>query len=401
MSELPRLMLISDVPVCFGASHGSEALVRLFQHYPSDHLIVVQTQGPMPEPERRLPDQAYHVWQLPWDRLLRTRLNVIGTIMQAIHHRYLFWRFVTAVKAAAPAAIVTLVHANGWVLARRIAAQLSLPLHLIVHDGPDHFQCNSLIVGKMMRQEFQLACRQAASRFSICAALDRHIEQIIGIKGQIMPPLQCRDDKTPERVAAKDTGSQAVYFGSLNSVSITAMINDFAHELARFGGALHAWGGLSPNIKASVPWKDRVFQHHGAFADRNQILAYCRRSCHYMYLPFSFVDENTSFSFPSKLVDYTLVGLPIIVQAPPSSPIGVWCADHPEAALFIGEPGREALGRAISTLLSSEDLRMRFAHGALKAGQESFSFKPHWQRFIKAIRSNTHTTQATTPCYRS
>ena len=76
------------------------------------------------------------------------------------------------------------------------------------------------------------------------------------------------------------------------------------------------------------------------------------------------------FSFPSKIVDYTLVGLPIIVQAPPPSPIGVWCGDHPEATLFVGEPGREVLGRAISALLDSEDLRSRLAHGAVQASEK-------------------------------
>ena len=105
-----------------------------------------------------------------------------------------------------------------------------------------------------------------------------------------------------------------------------------------------------------------------------------------------------SFSFPSKMVvDYTLAGLPIIVQAPPLSPIGAWCGDHPQAALFVGEPGREALSRVLSTLLGSEDLRLRLAHGAVQAGAKSFAFKPHWQRFIEAICASTNTARTAAP----
>ena len=229
-------MLISDLPVCFGERGGTEALVRLFQNYPCDRLIVVQTQGGLPEPEQRLLCRGYRAWQLPCDRLLRTRLSVIANSMQAIHHRYAFWRFIKAAEADAPATIVTLVHGNGWVLARRIAAQLSLPLHLIIHDSLDYFEFNYPIIGRMMRREFQLACRQASSRFSISAALDRYIEQMTGIAGQIMPPLQRPDDQSPRRVSVGTTANQAVYFGNLNSVSIIPMMNDFAREIACWGG---------------------------------------------------------------------------------------------------------------------------------------------------------------------
>lgn len=288
-----------------------------------------------------------------------------------------------------PDAIVALVHANGWVLARRLAEQLDIPLHLIVHDGPDHFHQNYPILGRFMREEFLRACRQAVSRWSICTALDHHIEKMTGIPGDVLPPLRRADDISPKQGALKGPANHAVYFGALSSVSITSMMNDAARELARHGGILHAYGGVSPNVAASAAWNGRQFVHHGAFRDRDQFLEQCRQSYGFMYLPFSFEDENIQLSFPSKLVDYTLPGLPILVQAPANSPLGVWCHEFPDAVLFVSECRADALRMPIEALVGSAEFRSRLTHEGLKAGARYFGFERNWKRFVETVSTST------------
>ena len=378
-------MLISDDPISLQSRSSSETLVRLFQNYPANRLTIIQTQGAGPAEDLRIPAQAYYFWRVPWDRVLHTRLNVPANIMKAAHHRWTYRRYADSAKTFAPDAVITLVHNNGWVLACRVAEQLDIPLHLIIHDGPDHFRLSCPISGRFMRKEFMRACRQASSRWSICAALDRHIERITGVPGDILPPLRYPNDKPPTGPEPNGPVNQAVYFGALNSLSITLMMNDVARELARSEGALHAYGGVSPNVAASVAWKERQFVHHGAFGDRNEFLEHCRRSYGFLYLPFSFEDESFRFSFPSKLVDYTTVGLPILVQAPALSPVGVWCSEHPDAALFSGERGPGAMAKPIEDLLGSADLRYRLAESALTTGERHFGFEPNWRRFVDAI----------------
>lgn len=382
---LPKLLLISDIPVALNGRGNSEALLRLFEHYSSGRLHVVQTRGELPTIERRMICAGYHNWSVPWDRLLRTRVSKSANILKAAHHRFFSRMSEDAARDLAPDAIVTLVHGNGWVLARRVAEALQIPLHLIVHDGPEHFHLNYPLIGSWLSREFTQACRQASSRWSICTALDQHITQRTFVPGYVLPPMRAKEDQRLKSDALSSGSQDGVYFGGLSSVSITAMMNDLSGILGRFDANLHVFGGVSPDVVASTEWKNRKFRYHGPFDDRSLFFDHCRRNYGFMYLPFSFSDGSTSLSFPSKLIDYTLVGLPILVQAPRSSPIGVWCAENPNAALFVGEPGVDSLMSPVHDIVTGGDLRIHFAHGAFSAGERDFAFEANFDRFVNVI----------------
>lgn len=382
-SRLPRAVLVSDEPIELYGRANTEALARIVQHYPAGNLTIVQTQGVLPEADRRITHyQKYQLSAVPWDRLLRTRMSLPARILKVAHHRLTWRSFSASLRAHGPEVVIAFVGGTGWVLALRAAEQLKLPLHLIIHDGPAHYYLTDPVAGPFLTREFKRACRRATSRWSVCAALDQHIEQMTGVAGQVLPPLQRAEDEPVHSPVLKAPANQAVYFGGLSSISITSMLNDVGRQLNELGGMLHAHGGVSPDVAISEPWKNRCFQHHGAFGDRNRFLEDCRHAYSFMFLPFSFEDENTRFSFPSKLADYTLVGLPILVQGPPSSPLGVWCAENPDAVLFVDERGPDALRSSINALIDSIDLRFRLAKGAIKAGQKDFAFTPNWHRFI-------------------
>jgi hypothetical protein len=384
-NPLPRLLLLSDAPLATNGRGNSEALVRLFERYSPGSIAAVQTQGPLPPPDRRLPNVNYQLWPVLWDRLLRTRLSRPANILKVFHHRWFWKNNLRAALAVKPEAVVTLVVGNSWVVAGRIASALNLPLHLIIHDVPRHFHLDHPITGRWLEQEFVTVCQQAASRWSICSALDQHITRMTGVPGSVLPPLRAPGETLPSAPAPQSDAPDAVYFGGLTSVSITEMMNDLATVLTRVGGRLHAYGGISPDVAASRAWRNRAFIHHGAFDDRAAFLAHCRRSFRFMYLPFSFIDESTRLSFPSKLVDYALTGLPILVHGPTGSPVGVWCHENPGAALFVGETGSHALAAAVARLICSEELRLRLAQGALEAGIRDFAFEPNWNRFLGAL----------------
>lgn len=387
-------MLISDVPVCKGGRSGSEAMARLLSSYPTDHLIIAQTQGALPSADRRLPGVTYQSWIMRWDRLLRTRISRSASILKCIHHN-LIWRSRTeAARLFAPDAILALVHGNGWLLASRVAEALRIPLHLIVHDGPSHFQLNDPIIGAWLTREFTKVCRQAVSRWSVCSALDQHITEKTGVPGHVLPPLRAPNDTTSPVSMPTAPSFDAGYFGGLTSVSVVEMINTLSDALAVFGGKLHAHGGVSPNVENSTEWKKRRFEHHGEFGNRQAFLDDCRRSYRLMYLPFSFSDESTRWSFPSKLIDYTLTGLPILAHAPASSPLGRWCLDNPDAALFVDGVAPHNLTQALEQLAASEILQLRLARGAQVAGERDFAFEPNFRRFTSLISETSFTSRA-------
>lgn len=391
---LPKLLLISDAPLTSSGRGNSEALLRLFDNYPKQRLHFAQTRGELPALERRMLCAGYHDWSVPWDRLLHTRLSKFANILKATHHRFFSKMAESAARELAPDAIVTLVHGNGWVLARRLAATLRVPLHLIVHDGPSHFHLEYPLIGSWLRREFTQACQQAYSRWSICTALDQHITQLTCVPGHVLPPMRAKEDQRLKSDTLFSDSSDGVYFGGLSSVSITAMMNNLSNILRHFDATLHVFGGVAPHVVTSPEWKNRKFRYHGPFDDRSAFLDHCRKNYGFMYLPFSFLDQSTRLSFPSKLIDYTLVGLPILVQAPRSSPIGVWCAENPNAALFVGEPGVDSLMPTVHDIVKRGRLRIHLANGAFNAGERDFAFEANFDRFVNVISTSSIDSRA-------
>jgi hypothetical protein len=390
----PRLMLISDVPVCKGSRSGSEALARLLYSYPAERLMIAQTQGALPSIDRRLPGVTYQSWSMRWDRLLRTRVSRSASILKSIHHNLLWRPRADAARIFGPDAILTLVHGNGWLMASRVAEALRIPLHLIVHDGPTHYQLNDPLIGPWLTREFSDVCMQAASRWSICRALDQHITEKTGVPGDVLPPLRAPNDTNSPVSMPMANLFNAGYFGGLSSVSIAEMMNALSDALVAFGGQLHAHGGVSPNVVKSSAWKNRKFEYHGAFSNRDAFLDHCRRSYRLMYLPFSFSDENTCWSFPSKLIDYTLTGLPILAHAPARSPLGMWCRDNPDAVILVDRIEPHVLNQAVQKLAASTELQLRLARGAQGAGERDFAFEPNFRRFMNAISEASVASQA-------
>lgn len=384
-TSLPRLLLISNEPVARGLRGNSEALVRLFDRYPADLLMIAQTQGKLPPVEKRLPCLGYHLLTVPWDRLTSTRLNNAAQVAKvaAFGHGCRQWR--AAARALAPDAIVALCQNNGWLLASRLARDLDVPLHLIVHDGPQHFQLYRPMIGPFMKRSFRAACRQASSRWSICAELDAHLTEMTGVPGQVMLPLRAADDvilpPAPETSERKD----AIYFGGTNSPSVLTQLQALGKTMTASGGRLQVFGGVSPLIQSLSDWKNRSFDFGGSFPDRNVFLELCRQRAAFLFLPFPFGETNMEFSFPSKLIDYTVAGLPILVQAPAASPIGKWCLANPSAVEFVDSPSEDAVRPAVSRIMSSPEHRQSLAVGALAAGARDFAHQPNWQAFQTAL----------------
>lgn len=383
-NNFPKLLVISDQPISAGVG-SSEALRRLLERYPSEKLFIVQTKGVLPKLDKRIKGAAYTRKTVIFDRALRTRFSTPANLLKALSYLSGMNSLTKHARRISPDAVIALVWGNGWVAARRVAQNLGVPLHLIVHDGPMHYQLDFPVIGPLLRREFTAACRQAASRWSISYALDQEIQRITGAPGDVLPPFRDVDDFPIDFPKTEAPNADAVYFGSLTSRSICQMMNDCATELEAFGGRLHAYGGVSTEVSLSDVWAERRFIHHGLFDDRNTFLRDCGKRYRFMYLPFSFEDKNMEFSFPSKLIDYTLAGLPILVQAPPSSPLGMWCSQRPEASIFIGELGTKTLRLKLEALIISTEMRRRFAKGASDAGDLDFSFDSNSSRFLTGL----------------
>ena len=130
---LPRLLYVGDVPV-EASYHGSALLYRLFQGYPAARLQIAEGNLLPPRTTRRLPDVRHTTFAVGRQRLLNTRF----------HDWYSRWLTARAAGRAgrvrallggfSPEAIVTVGHGYSWVTAARLARELEVPLHFVIHD---------------------------------------------------------------------------------------------------------------------------------------------------------------------------------------------------------------------------------------------------------------------------
>src|SRR5437868_15325487 len=72
--NLPRLLYFGDVPV-EATYHGSVLLYRLLQSYPTESLVVLESDLGRSSPERRLPHINYGRYPVFAAPLLRTRFS--------------------------------------------------------------------------------------------------------------------------------------------------------------------------------------------------------------------------------------------------------------------------------------------------------------------------------------
>ena len=384
-----KIAFVSDEPVAFGMRGNPEALARLLSAYPSDKLVIFQTSGSLPPEEQRIKGVKYILNRSCWDRLLKTRFYKIGLILRAINYLFFYQPLLRDLRHFSIDSIVTLIHSNSWMLATGVSRKLNLPINLIVHDGPDNFCFNLPLMAPLIRRELLRACRQAHSRWSISQSLEQYFQIFSGIPGEVLPPLRRSSDKSPVPLSQDLLESNdVVYFGALCFPSTLEMLNKFSDVLKLFNGNLYVYGGISPAISKHIEWSARRFNFMGSFSDRGHFFSICRQKYKFMYLPFSFTENAIKWSFPSKIVDYTLIGLPILLQAPSESPIAAWCANWEGSLVHVAENDQLMLANAVSTLLTSKELRLKIARAGIEASEASFSFQQNTSYFYNRIRKS-------------
>ena len=97
-----------------------------------------------------------------------------------------------------------------------------------------------------------------------------------------------------------------------------------------------------------------------------------------LFLPTSFDQTDRAaveVLFPSKLADYTAIGLPILIWGPRYSTAVRWGLANPSAALVCDEENGQTIRILLKRLRDDAEFRASLAEGALIAGRRDFSLE--------------------------
>jgi hypothetical protein len=380
---LPRLLVISDVNA-ERTGGGALVLYRLLRTYPPDRLLVVSRptdnwRGAI----ERLPEVEYHDLSYQIPRLIFNRFNPFWPVVMS---KFITRRAPEVLRLAEsfrPQAVLSVAHGYMWFVADKVASRLGVPLHLILHD--DWPQMETSAPAKWVRPYALRACEWAARRvfrrasclYAVSPGMAERYRADYGVKCAVLFPSRGEDSPTPAVRIRDGTADPFVvaYAGMLYQVAAMRALVALAGEVGRMNGRvdlyvpytdeqLSDWGLTGPHVR-------RVGFFPAARDMANRAAATSRA----LFLPASFDPDDrrdVSTLFPSKLADYTGIGLPIVVWGPAYSSAARWAAENPGAAELVTDPDAKVLSRSLARLAGDHAYARRLAEGAVRVGLRDF-----------------------------
>ena len=392
-TTLPRLAFISDVPV-EATCHGSALVFRLLQEYPSEQLRIVETNILSSTPEKRLPNVAYSTQHLGSKRLLSTRFYLWYSTYLFLKSPHFRHSLHAKLSRFAPQAILTVAHGYLWIAAARYAQERKIPLHLIIHD--DWIRTFSLpypFTG-MLDKVFGQVYRSATTRLCVSPYMVTEYEHRYSVSGNVLYPSRSREQTVfggpPSRITKGNGARVFAFAGSINTAGYARLIRDFANRLASSGGRLLIFGPLTPTVARQVGL-DLPNVELAGMVPQGEIISRLRSEADVLFVPMSFAESdrpNMEVSFPSKLTDYTAVGLPLLICGPEYCSAVRWAQDNPGVAEVSTDEQLSDLDPAIIRLMSSAEHCQNLAMTALEVGQRYFSYSTARQLIQDAISTN-------------
>lgn len=384
----PRIGVISDVSPEDSVS-GQKLLYRLLSSWDASAVHVVE--GPVwpSDVSKRLRGVHYEVATYAPIRLLHTRLtDVVNAICL---HTIRLWTMgiARAMKEFQAEAILTVAHGHLFLAASHVARRLELPLHVLLHDDWPTIMPGGRWPGSALHARFKRAYAQAASRLCVSPYMEEEYRKRYGIPGSVLLPGRAPD--TPSsRVrprGPRGRGFILAYAGSLPTQDYVLRLRSAAEVLRSLNGRLDLYTNASEHTLARVGLSGPHVKNHG-FLPVPELHRVIAENADGLFLPMSFAanDRQTmSVCFPSKLVEYTAIGLPVIVWGPAYSAGARWITEHGGGALVATDPAPEAFKAVIELLSADAQLSGRVADSIVAAGNAQFSFSAIARQFQDAV----------------
>jgi len=389
--NLPRLLYWADLQVA--ASRGGPMLMhRLLQGWPADKLMVATPEAvsscTLPGVRKSEPPKA------PLRRLFRSRFAKPWMTALALTEmartrarggRAPAWMR-REVEQFSPEAILTAGVAGAWMGADALARSLNVPLHMVMHD--DHHYSFFWIQGLREKGEqwFGQAYRRSASRFCVSGPMEREYARRFGADGDVLLPSRGPGSlfytQPRSRTANASGGIKIFHAGSISGRSFP--------QVDAIAGALKAKGHRLILYTASKPSRGFRPQHleFREFVPSDQLIRTLHEEADVLLLYTDFSTESRKIVetlFPSKLVDYTAAGVPIVAVAPEYACIADYLRGRSLAADLLTTNDPDEVTRRIEEIGGSETRWEQLAAGAIAAAREDFSHEVVFSKFCGAL----------------
>jgi glycosyltransferase involved in cell wall biosynthesis len=389
----PRLLVLCEMPVEKTAG-GALVLFRLLQTYPPERLLIYcRTTAGVVNPTR-LPGVTYRPLDYRIPRVIWNRFNPFWPSAQARYITLRTSRLCREIEAFAPQAVLTLTTQFGFFLANTLAARFRIPLHLILHDDWPTERTQSQpkwarpLVRKVCARDLGRVWRRAATRFCVSPGMLEYWSSKYGGPGVVLYPSRGDEGIEPRvRVCPSRNREFVVAFaGSIPRQSTVRSLSGMADALAYAGGRLDLYVSATESRLAELGLLRPNVRRLGWY-EPEEMARRVSETADALFLPTSFESAeqiDMATLFPSKLADYTAIGLPVLIWAPRYSSAARWVTENQGAAELITDPDPTALREPIIRLTNPE-YAAKVASAGVAAGIRDFSATTVRKRFMDAL----------------
>ena len=373
----PRLVFIGDVPI-ESSHHGSALLYRLLEDYPPGKLLIIESNLAPSLPNRRLPNVVYHTMRIGLKRLLNSRLH-------RLYSAWLSWtatsrgaRVISLVDDFAPDAVISVGHGFGWLTAAKVAGDLRIPFHLIMHDDWPRL---SGVIGRSrdwLEERFAQVYCEAASRLCVSPYMAEEYLRRYGASGSVLYPSRSSECPVFEPVLGRvftHEEEMVIGYGGNGCPEVVSCLRILASVLAAAKARLCIYGPFAETVKQELLAISSAITFHGMVPYRDMI-AGLHATADLLFVPMSFGDEsrdNMIVSFPSKLADYTATGRPLLIYGPPFCSAVRWAKSNFEVAEVVEEADSAHILASLVRLRNNPSHSSVLARRAGEVGKQNFS----------------------------
>ena len=344
-----------------------------------------------------LPGVSYRSIIYSQPRWVKTRFNPAGPLFMAAIANRLTSSVVELLRPFHPEMILTVTSKYLWMPAASAAKKLGIPLALILHDDWATYETGRRsgkahdLVRWACRRIVRRAYRQAAVRFCVSPGMVEQCLSWFGAPGTLLYPSRGKDSPAARvRVRENRSGGPVVAFcGHVHQDGTATLLRELAHILASMNGRLDMYTPHSPETLAAWGLCPPHVRHVG-FLPPKVMAEQLGTSADALFLPASFellerVDVATLF--PSKLTDYTAIGLPILIWGPDYSSVNRWAADNQGAAAVVSARNPQAVSGILNRLVTERLYATQLAQRAIDAGYRDFELAGTRRVFWDAIQA--------------
>jgi hypothetical protein len=375
--HLPRLVFIGDVPI-ESSHHGSALLYRLLEDYPPEKLVIIESNLAPSLPNRRLPHVVYHTLRIGYKRLLNSRLHGLYTAWLSWTATSRGARVISLLDDFAPDAVISVGHGFGWLTAAKVAGDLRMPFHLIVHDDWPRLsgvtgQCRDWLEALFA----QVYC-DAASRLCVSPYMVEEYFRRYGARGSVLYPSRSTECPVFEPVLGRvftPEDEMVIGYGGNGCPEVVSCLRILASVLAAAKARLFIYGPFANTVKQELLAISSSITFHGMVPYKDMILG-LHATADILFVPMSFGDEsrdNMIVSFPSKLADYTATGRPLLIYGPSFCSAVRWAKSHFEVAEVVEEADSAQLLASLIRLRNNPTHSSVLARRAGEVGKQNFS----------------------------